>query len=86
LGRSGGSLQSGSNPESLISSPDLPELAEICEWHPEPSEYGVSANERLTALSGGLLLLLLAGSLIGGFALAAASLTYAIPFIFFRDG
>jgi hypothetical protein len=35
-------------------------LAEISEWHPEPSESGVRANERLTALTGGLLVLLLA--------------------------
>lgn len=55
-----GSFQSGSNPKSLISSLDLPELAKISERHPEPSESGVTANERLTALTGGLLLLLLA--------------------------
>jgi hypothetical protein len=35
-------------------------LAEISEWHPQPSESGVAANERLTALTGGLLFLLLA--------------------------
>ena len=35
-------------------------MAQISDWHPEPSESGVTANERLTALTGGLLLLLLA--------------------------
>jgi hypothetical protein len=35
-------------------------LAEISEWHPEPSDSGVTANKRLTALTGGLLFLLLA--------------------------
>jgi hypothetical protein len=35
-------------------------LADTTDLHPEPSESGVTANERLTALTGGLLLLLLA--------------------------
>jgi hypothetical protein len=35
-------------------------LAEISDWHPESSESGVTANERLTGLTGGLLLVLLA--------------------------
>jgi hypothetical protein len=35
-------------------------LADTTEVHPEPSESSVTANERLTALTGGLLLLLLA--------------------------
>jgi len=35
-------------------------LAEINGWHPEPSDSGVAANERLTALTGGLLFVLLA--------------------------
>jgi hypothetical protein len=35
-------------------------LAEISDWHPEASESGVKANERLTALTGGLLFVLLA--------------------------
>ncbi len=35
-------------------------MAEINGWHPEPYESGVAANERLTALTGGLLFVLLA--------------------------
>ena len=35
-------------------------MADTTDLHPEPSESGVTANERLTALTGGLLLLLLA--------------------------
>jgi hypothetical protein len=35
-------------------------LADTTDLHPEPSESSVTANERLTALTGGLLLLLLA--------------------------
>jgi len=35
-------------------------LADTTDLHPEASESGVTANERLTALTGGLLLLLLA--------------------------
>lgn len=35
-------------------------MAEISDRHPEPSESGVTANERLTALTGGLLFVLLA--------------------------
>jgi hypothetical protein len=35
-------------------------LEEISDGHPESSESGVTANERLTALTGGLLLVLLA--------------------------
>ena len=35
-------------------------MAEISDWHPESSESGVAANERLTALTGVLLLVLLA--------------------------
>jgi len=35
-------------------------LAEISDWHPESSESGVAANQRLTALTGGLLVVLLA--------------------------
>jgi len=35
-------------------------LAQISDWHPEASESGVKANQRLTALTGGLLFVLLA--------------------------
>ena len=35
-------------------------MAEITDWHPEASESGVKANDRLTALTGGLLFALLA--------------------------
>ena len=35
-------------------------MADTTDLHPEPSESSVTANERLTALTGGLLLLLLA--------------------------
>jgi hypothetical protein len=35
-------------------------LAEISDWHPDSSESGVMANQRLTALTGGLLVVLLA--------------------------
>jgi len=54
------SLQYGSNPESVLSRPDLTDLAVINESHPEAVESGVTANERLTALNGALLLVLLA--------------------------
>lgn len=84
-------------------------MAELSGWRSESSDPGVTANERLTALTGALLVVLLA--LMGvtvlsvrpllpehfllGFLLippvalkvfAAASLTYATPFIFFREG
>jgi hypothetical protein len=35
-------------------------LAQISDWHPEASESGVKANQRLTALTSGLLFVLLA--------------------------